>query len=262
METRLLSRITPVRLRAKVVRGFGRGSKQLGFPTANLEIRWDADVSQLSEEERTVRDFATSHRTGIYCAWGCVEGAGGAEEQVHKVAMSMGWNPTFDDVKAKTIEPWILHHFTEDFYDSYLRLLVLAYVRPEVKFESTEHLKHEIAADGEFCRASLSSPDLAAFQQDPFLKAWEAKQKPPLFRPHVITSASLKETLQSLPPVEPGFARLLLTRHGETDANQQGILCGGDNDSQLNSQGHNCRVSSSKRDTPKYYLFVSKKHRV
>ena len=28
--------------------------------------------------------------------------------------MSMGWNPTFDDVKAKTVEPWILHDFDED----------------------------------------------------------------------------------------------------------------------------------------------------
>lgn len=26
----------------------------------------------------------------------------------------MGWNPTFEDVKAKTIEPWILHHFDEE----------------------------------------------------------------------------------------------------------------------------------------------------
>ena len=33
---------------------------------------------------------------------------------VHKVAMSMGWNPTFTDVKAKTVEPWILHTFDEE----------------------------------------------------------------------------------------------------------------------------------------------------
>ena len=36
----------------------------------------------------------------------------------------MGWNPTFDDVEAKTIEPWILHHFDQDFYGCYLRLLL------------------------------------------------------------------------------------------------------------------------------------------
>lgn len=239
---RQLSFITPVRLRAKVVHGYGRGSKQLGFPTANLEIRWDGDASSsnsspLSEEERIVRDFATSHRTGIYCAFGSVEGAVGGK-QVHQVAMSMGWNPTFDDVKAKTIEPWILHQFDEDFYDCYLRLLVLAYVRPEVKFESTEQLKEEIAADGEFCKASLSKPELAAFKKDPFLTPWVVP-KPLTFGAHVFTSTPLRETLQSLPPLQPGFVRLFLARHGETDANQQGMLCGGDHESELNTQGVN-----------------------
>lgn len=39
MESRELSLIAPVRLRGKVVHGFGRGSKELGFPTANIEIR-------------------------------------------------------------------------------------------------------------------------------------------------------------------------------------------------------------------------------
>ena len=236
METRQLSVIAPVRLRGKVVHGYGRGSKQLGFPTANLEIHWDADASQLSQEELTVRDFATSHRTGIYCAFGSVEGSVGGQ-QVHKVAMSMGWNPTFDDVKAKTIEPWILHQFDEDFYGSYLRLIVLAYVRPEVKFESTDQLKKEIAADGEFCEASLSIPEFASFQSDPFLTPWEVQlPSSPTLASH-ITSAPLKETLQALPPLQPGYARLFLTRHGETDANEQGILCGGDNESQLNNQG-------------------------
>ena len=30
----------PIRLRAEVVHGFGRGSKLLGFPTANMKVRW------------------------------------------------------------------------------------------------------------------------------------------------------------------------------------------------------------------------------
>ncbi|CAJ1432614.1 unnamed protein product, partial [Effrenium voratum] len=223
MERRVLSHITPVRLRAKVVHGFGRGSKQLGFPTANLQIRWDAELGTLSEEERAVRTFAESHRTGIYCALGSIEEMPG----VHKVAMSMGWNPTFDDVKAKTIEPWILHRFDQDFYGCHLRLLVLAYVRPELKFESTDQLKREIALDGDFCRTSLDLPDFATFQLDPFLQA----------PPSIATSGPLKETLQTLPPPGPGVVRLFLARHGETVANEQGILCGGDLDSELNALG-------------------------
>ncbi|CAE7677602.1 FHY [Symbiodinium pilosum] len=143
------------------------------------------------------------HRAGIYCAWGAIEeGVGG--HVVHKVAMSMGWNPTFTDVKAKTVEPWILHTFDEDFYGCHLRLLVLAYIRPELKFDTTEQLKREIAADGEFCSAALGS-ELQSFRE--------------------------------LPPLQSGCVRLLLARHGETLANEKGLLCGGDHESELNANG-------------------------
>ncbi|CAK9069516.1 unnamed protein product [Durusdinium trenchii] len=237
---RELCLITPVRLRGKVVHGFGRGSKELGFPTANLEIQeesWESKAEEAtatsSGDQRALRHFAESHRTGIYCAFGSIEeGVGG--EEVHPVAMSMGWNPTFEDVKAKTIEPWILHHFDEDFYDCHLRLLVVAYVRPEVKFESLEQLKAEIGKDGDFCRMSLEIPSLACFKEDPFLKPWTQKVQD---MPGIITSAQLQEALSQLPPLLESHTRLFLTRHGETAANEQGVLCGGGHESELNQQG-------------------------
>ena len=53
---RCLQLMEPVMLRAEVVHGFGRGSKQLGFPTANLRIRFDKEKerSQLTLDENTV----------------------------------------------------------------------------------------------------------------------------------------------------------------------------------------------------------------
>ena len=240
MQARKLACIEPVRLRAKVVHGFGRGSKQLGFPTANLQVCWDMGLQDLTEQERTVRDFAETHRTGIYCAWGSIEeGVGG--ELVHKVAMSMGWNPTFPDVKAKTVEPWILHNFDQDFYGCHLRLLVLAYIRPELKFDSTEQLKQEIAADGEFCSAALDG-ELLSFQTDPFLlSAWPAPKASPKRQAGlpegIIVSTSLKKAMEEIPPPQAGFVRLYLARHGETVANQKGLLCGGDHESDLNANG-------------------------
>lgn len=248
---RVLRLIQPVRLRAEVVHGFGRGSRQLGFPTANLKILWDADPSSLNEEERMVREFAESHDTGIYCAFGCLEEPVG-QRQVYKVAMSMGWNPTFSDVKAKTIEPWILHTFSEDFYGCHLRLLVLAYVRPELKFGSLEELKQEIAADGSFCEAALASPELARFQNDDFLRPWPQPSSKPLGQRAVGSAASvrqlavpdgipvgsrLQDAVEELPTLTPDFCRVLLVRHGETVANRQGLLCGGGNDSELNADG-------------------------
>lgn len=45
-------------------------------------------------------------------------------------------NPFFKDVKAKTVEPHIMHEFPEPFYGATLTLLVCAYMRPELDFDS------------------------------------------------------------------------------------------------------------------------------
>ena len=109
--------------------------------------------------------------------------------------------------------------------------LVVAYVRPELKFESTMELCKEISLDGAFCREALERPELQKMKMDTFLRP-EHRLKLP-----VISGAGLRETLQGLPRVRSGCTRLLLTRHGETKANEQGVLCGGGYESQLNAQG-------------------------
>lgn len=136
----------------------------LGFPTANLKIRWDAEDegagkgrAALADEERAVLDFASDAETGIYAAFACVED--GEDRGVYKVAMSVGWNPTFTDLKRKTIEAWILHDYAADFYGRTLRLLVLARVRPELKFGSLDELTDAIREDGAFCSAALAPSD-------------------------------------------------------------------------------------------------------
>ena len=49
--------------------------------------------------------------TGIYCGWASV----GTSPQVYQMVMSVGWNPFYKNEK-KTVEPWLLHTFDEDFY--------------------------------------------------------------------------------------------------------------------------------------------------
>jgi len=173
--TRELLKLSPVaRLAATVVRGFGRGSSQLGFPTANLAIRWDAEKNQqrdsLQADEETVLKFAESARNGIYLAWARV--VDGPDDGVYKVAMSVGWNPHFqgdDAVKEKTIECWLLHDFSDDFYGATLKVIVTAYIRDEAKFDSLDELIAEIQADGDFCQAATKAhPDLHAYATDPF----------------------------------------------------------------------------------------------
>ncbi len=59
-------------LQGAVVRGFGRGSKQLGFPTANI------DAAKLADALEGVQ-------TGVYCGWATVGGS-----PVYKTVMSIG----------------------------------------------------------------------------------------------------------------------------------------------------------------------------
>merc|ERR1712150_218940 len=105
---------------------------------------------------------------GIYYAWAQV--VDGPDRGVYKAAMSVGWNPTFTDVSAKTIEPWILHDFDEDFYDCELRIVVCGYVRPELKFDRFEDLIDAIKGDGAFCREVLDAPEYATLASDGFFE--------------------------------------------------------------------------------------------
>ena len=66
-------------VRGTVVHGFGRGSKQLGFPTANLN-------------SIDAKAFASDYPTGIYAGWAKV--SGGPDSRVYPAAISVGWNPT------------------------------------------------------------------------------------------------------------------------------------------------------------------------
>jgi riboflavin kinase len=65
-----------LRLKGPVVRGFGRGSKLLGIPTANL----DADALGPAVAHAAV--------SGIYVAWASV---GPAPAAIHKAVLSIGW---------------------------------------------------------------------------------------------------------------------------------------------------------------------------
>eukprot|EP00392_Amoebophrya_sp_AT5.2_P007679 g7694.t1 len=140
----------------------------LGFPTANMEILWDSEVeggsSTLTPPQKNMLDFMHTNECGIYYGWCQVREDSPPENQdpiprtVHKAAISIGWNPTFKDVKRKVIEPWILHDFGEnrDFYGAELRLLLCGYVRGEVDFQNNfDLLVRAIKEDGDFCEKAL-----------------------------------------------------------------------------------------------------------
>ncbi|KAL9456166.1 hypothetical protein AB3S75_005398 [Citrus x aurantiifolia] len=139
-----------------VVKGLGRGSKVLGIPTANLSTEGYSDV--LSE-----------HPSGVYFGW-----AGLSTRGVYKMVMSIGWNPYFDNAE-KTIEPWLLHEFDEDFYDEELHLVIVGYIRPEANFPSLETLIAKIHEDRKVAERALDLPLYSKYRDDPYLKITSSK---------------------------------------------------------------------------------------
>eukprot|EP01080_Neovahlkampfia_damariscottae_P008365 gene8365-190_t len=106
----------PIFISGKVTKGFQRGSKLLGYPTANLPAEnFEKELEGLS--------------TGVYFGWASVR------SNVYKTVLSIGYNPHFNNQK-KTIEPYLIHEFDSDFYDEELRLCITGYIRGEKKFNS------------------------------------------------------------------------------------------------------------------------------
>ena len=127
-------------LTGPVIRGFGRGSKMLGIPTANL------DVVPLKQQ---IDKLAP----GIYFGFAKLLGPN-KSTGVHRTVMSIGYNPFFND-KRKSIEPWLLHTFDEDFYDETLSVLVVAYVRAECNFTTVDNLIERIKKDARVCEEAF-----------------------------------------------------------------------------------------------------------
>lgn len=111
-----------------VLHGHGRG-RRMGFPTANLNIGG----------ERTLP------APGVYAValiaggrWRCG-------------ALSIGRNPTFDDVRELRSEVFVLD-FEGDLYGEDLPVFFLERLRPERHFPDAERLTAQIASDVERCR--------------------------------------------------------------------------------------------------------------
>lgn len=113
----------PVVLEAEVVHGFKRGSKELGIPTANL------NMEELGADGEALN-------TGIYYGWAILPSG------MYQTVVSVGWNPFYKNEK-KTIEAHLLQNM-DDFYGERLRLVLHGYLRNECSFNSV----------GKFCQIS------------------------------------------------------------------------------------------------------------
>lgn len=150
---------TPIyRLKGTVVRGFGRGSKLLGFPTANLD-------------PKAFKDILKDVPRGVYFGWAsirCPKDDGSTSkvcDKVYKTMLSLGTNPHFQGVED-TVEAYICNDFEDDFYGCEMRLLICAYIRPMTAFDSLDSLIKAINNDVEIGQEALLMDDLLALKDD------------------------------------------------------------------------------------------------
>ncbi|XP_065663924.1 putative riboflavin kinase [Hydra vulgaris] len=131
---------SPFMVQGEVVKGFGRGSKELGIPTANFP-------------EIVVKDIPSELSAGVYYGWSRVDNG-----EIYKMVLSIGWNPFYKNEK-KSMETHILHEFDCDFYGSTLRIVMTGYIRPELNFGSLTELVDAIKNDIAIAHSSLEKSD-------------------------------------------------------------------------------------------------------
>ena len=139
---KMLSKI--LLLQGQVTTGYGRGSKKLGVPTANLP-HFD-NLLQINKYER-----------GVYFGWGCIENE---PNKIYGCVANIGISPTFQGQEnaINIVEAHLLdrnnndNNNNNDFYDKNLRLALVSFLRPEQKFPSFDALITQINNDVNLAR--------------------------------------------------------------------------------------------------------------
>ena len=127
--TRLLGH--PYALRETVQKGRGDGA-DFGFATANL---------QLKPHDRVLGE-------GVYAAYAIVG------DTRYKAAVSVGVSPTFKAQSTANMEAHIID-FSDDLVDQPITLEFVAYLRPMIKFETTEELIATVKSNIDWVRNNL-----------------------------------------------------------------------------------------------------------
>ena len=135
---RLLGR--PHRLEGVVVHGNARG-REIGYPTANLGVF----------------DGLLIPADGVYAGW-LVRGEiahGFDGDDLLPAAISIGTNPTFDDVLERRVEAYVLDRADLDLYGEYVAFDFHTRIRGTVKFDGLDPLLAAMARDVEYTRSVL-----------------------------------------------------------------------------------------------------------
>lgn len=145
--------------KTRVIPGFGRGSADLGFPTANIDVANNKTLLSLEtgvyfgfarlykSENPEAQDTTVSRvdgKSSVQLNYGRHLSDG--DLGILPMVMSLGWNPYFGN-KEKTCEVYIIHEFDSSFYGADLAVVICGYLRPELDYEGVDALKKDIELD-------------------------------------------------------------------------------------------------------------------
>lgn len=134
----------PYSVCGEIVRGAGRGGKELGYPTANQYFP----------------DSVALPGDGVYAGWFEIVDAKGPtgdmqEGVAYPAAISIGTNPTFGD-ERRSVESFVLDR-DADLYGRIARVTFVEKLRDMHKFHGVEELLDAIGADVEATRKALGA---------------------------------------------------------------------------------------------------------
>ncbi|CAR25876.1 hypothetical protein ZYGR_0A04490 [Zygosaccharomyces rouxii] len=156
--------------------GFGRGSAELGIPTANVPLEQLPPETQDLELgvyfgyallKRVNREDTTALRNDgrtVTYNYGKLLKETNDDLKIHPVVLSVGKNPFYHN-KLKTVELHILHHFQADFYGAQVKFNLLGRIRPELNYNSKEALIDDINKDKLIASEILSRPNYLKYQK-------------------------------------------------------------------------------------------------
>ncbi|MSO98744.1 MAG: bifunctional riboflavin kinase/FAD synthetase [Rhodospirillaceae bacterium] len=134
---RLLGRYWEIE--GRVEHGDQRG-RFMGFPTANIPHR----------------DYLHPKR-GVYAVRAGIDRGG--QTVWHDAVANFGYRPTFD--KKDVLLEVHIFDFNEDLYQKHLRVALIDYIRPEMKFDGLEAIKAQIGKDCETARGLLKAREFS-----------------------------------------------------------------------------------------------------
>lgn len=142
-------------VRGEVVRGAGRGGKELGYPTANLYLPTSVALPA----------------DGVYAGWFTITDDREIDKEIsrdidgtmvpgvrYQTAISVGTNPTFGD-ERRSVEAFILDQ-EADLYGHHVMVEFVGHLRDMVKFNGVDELLDAMARDVTNARDILAKDKL------------------------------------------------------------------------------------------------------